>query len=338
MRAGLSLVGWGEAPSDPFRHFGIELGYLGNAFLSRTRDENRIVTPGIHIREGGGISPNDPLQKVDASSIFLFEKIPKYDQKTDMERIDRLSTLMARFRLSARLAPPGEATLVATREAGGLPGRVFLGARPVETGVDHDKILLCATVDWGGDANPLFLALPDLMIHDLSQDAGTYQLLEMIDTEIRMPRCGGETVIGRLIEVLLVRILRGQIEAGSVETGLLAGLSDARLSRSIVAIHDQPERLWTNDDLAQVAGLSLSRFVELFQARVGETPAAYLRRWRLTLASQELALGARVERVAHRYGFRSAEGFSRAFKRQFGQQPRAMRKAAQSVAADKVPS
>ncbi len=245
-----------------------------------------------------------------------------------MEKIDRLSTLMSRFRLTARRAPPGEATLIATRPGCGAAGQLFLGALPVIVDLPATDIVLAAKVDWGGETNPLFQALPDLMVHDLSADEGTRQLLSLIDLEIRASRCGADSVIGRLTEVLLVRILRGQIEAGSVETGLLAGLSDPRLSRSIVAIHDQPDRLWTNDDLAQVAGLSLSRFVELFQARVGETPAAYLRRWRLTLARQDLALGARVERVAHRYGFRSAEGFSRAFKRQFGQQPRSLRKPA----------
>ncbi|MFD0982778.1 AraC family transcriptional regulator [Tropicimonas aquimaris] len=245
-----------------------------------------------------------------------------------MEKIDRLSTLMSRFRLSARPAPAGDATLIATRRVEEEPGRLYLGARPVTVEVAPEDVLLAATIDWGSESNPLFLALPDLMVHDLSRDEGTRQLLSLIDAEIRMPRCGADSVVGRLTEVLLVRILRGQIEAGSVESGLLAGLSDPRLSRSIVAMHDRPERLWTNDDLAREAGLSLSRFVELFQARVGETPAAYLRRWRLTLASQDLAQGARVERVAHRYGFRSAEGFSRAFKRQFGRLPRSLRNAA----------
>ncbi|MDV7143476.1 AraC family transcriptional regulator [Tropicimonas sp. TH_r6] len=243
-----------------------------------------------------------------------------------MEKIDRLSTLMSRFRLSARAAPLGEATLIATRPGKDDPGRLFLGAVPVEIDLAEAEIVVAARVDWGSDANPLFQALPELMVHDLSADEGTRQLLSLIDLEIRASRCGADSVIGRLTEVLLVRLLRGQIESGAVETGLLAGLSDPRLSRSIVAIHDHPERLWTNEDLAQVAGLSLSRFVELFQTRVGETPAAYLRRWRLTLARQDLVLGARVERVAHRYGFRSAEGFSRAFKRQFGQQPRALRR------------
>jgi AraC-like DNA-binding protein len=97
------------------------------------------------------------------------------------------------------------------------------------------------------------------------------------------------------------------------------------LNRAIVAIHGNPGRDWRNDDLAVIAGLSLSRFAETFVAVVGETPAAYLRRWRLTLARQDLQKGDRVEAVARRYGYRSPEGFARAFRQHYGQKPLAMR-------------
>ena len=242
-----------------------------------------------------------------------------------MERVDRLSTLMERFRLSARPATLGEATLVAVRGEHGNPDHLFLSANPTEVVQDDRSVLLSAFIDWGGDLNPLYLALPEIIRHDLSEDPETQSLVNLIETEFRNQRCGANSVICRLIEVLLVRLLRGQIEAGLVGSGLLAGLSDQRLSMSLVAIHDHPERLWTNEDLASVAGLSLSRFVELFNQRVGVTPASYLRRWRLTLARQDLSGGARVDRVAHKYGFRSSVGFSRAFKRQFGIQPKSIR-------------
>lgn len=245
-----------------------------------------------------------------------------------MDKIDRLSTLMARFRISVRPAPADQATLRVIRSATGSPDRLFLHAQPPRTPGQPGDLLLSAVIDWGGDTNPLFLALPDVIEVDLTRDPDTRSLLSLIDTELRGARCGAGSVVARLSEVLLVRILRHQIESGSVESGLLAGLSDPRLSRAIVAIHDRPDRQWTNEDLAQVAGLSLSRFVDLFQTRVGETPAAYLRRWRLTLASQDLAEGGRVERVSHRYGFRSPEGFTRAFKRHFGHTPIAHRVAA----------
>ena len=120
-------------------------------------------------------------------------------------------------------------------------------------------------------------------------------------------------------------MLRTQIEAGSTRPGLLAGLADPRLSRAIVAIHDQPGRDWRNEDLAQIAGLSLSRFAEIFLATVSEPPAAYLRRWRLTLARQDVEKGDRVDAIARRYGYLSSEGFTRAFKKHFGENPITLR-------------
>ena len=92
-----------------------------------------------------------------------------------------------------------------------------------------------------------------------------------------------------------------------------------------MCIRDSPGRNWRNDDLAEVAGLSLSRFAETFASVVGETPAAYLRRWRLLVARQDLQNGDRVDAVARRYGYQSAEGFARAFRQHYGQNPLAMR-------------
>lgn len=120
---------------------------------------------------------------------------------------------------------------------------------------------------------------------------------------------------------MVVRILRHLMQQGHAESGILAGLSDPRLSRAIVSMHDQPDQLWTVEDLSYVAGLSLSRFSELFVEVVGETPMAYLRRWRLILAWQDIVSGDRVSAVAHRYGYGSTEGFSRAFRRHYGKTP-----------------
>jgi AraC-like DNA-binding protein len=122
-------------------------------------------------------------------------------------------------------------------------------------------------------------------------------------------------------------LLRDQISQGTTEVGLLAGLADPRLSRTIVAMHDFPGRVWSNADLAQEAGLSLSRFSELFAQIVGETPMGYLRRWRLILAHQDITRGDRVDAVARRYAYTSPESFTRAFRKAHGVAPTALRAA-----------
>ncbi|SLN14871.1 Exoenzyme S synthesis regulatory protein ExsA [Pseudoruegeria aquimaris] len=249
-----------------------------------------------------------------------------------MAPYDRLSALMQHFQLEVRPCEAGEADLIiCSRDAraadcGGM--RVLLaaggGAAAARLPVGAE-VCFAARVGWGGAQNPLLQALPPIVCYPLEGDAEAQALVAVLLAESAARRCGAESVLSRLCEVLLVRLLRHQIAEGATEAGLLAGLADARLSRAIVAMHDQPARQWRTEDLAREAGLSVSRFAELFAARVGETPMAYLRRWRMTLARRDLARGDRVEAVARRYGYGSPEGFTRAYKRAYGRPPMAAR-------------
>ncbi len=242
--------------------------------------------------------------------------------------MDRLTTLMERFHLSVQAAPIDQANLLALAGEGGLPARLLFFPDGGHCHDGGDPVILSARVEWSGQRNPLLAALPSVVDYDLRASPEAQTLVHLIQDEAQGGRCGAQSVINRLGEVLMVRLLRGQIEIGSTQTGLLAGLSDPRLSRAIVAMHDHPGRVWTNGDLAQQAGLSLSRFSELFAAVVGETPMGYLRRWRLILARQDLQRGDRVDAVARRYAYGSPEGFSRAFRRAFGVAPVALRRVA----------
>jgi len=242
-----------------------------------------------------------------------------------MAKFDRLTTLMARFSLSVRPARLDQATIAVISDIDGRPDKALFRSGQGGFDLDPELVLIAASLDWGGAANPLLAALPPLIELNLSGDSESAALVSLMQSEFEAQRCGVDSVVNRLGEVLVVRMLRSQIEAGSTEPGLLAGLSDPRLSRAIVAIHDQPGRNWRNEDLARIAGLSLSRFAEMFLALVGEPPAAYLRRWRLVLARQDVAKGDRVDAVARRYGYRSPEGFTRAFKKQFGEIPISVR-------------
>ena len=100
------------------------------------------------------------------------------------------------------------------------------------------------------------------------------------------------------------------------------------LSPAIVAMHEHPGKPWSIDKLAQIAGLSTSRFADQFSNIVGLTPMAYLRSWRMTLARQDVEQGDRVQTVASRYGYISSEAMSRAFKRHFGINPVKIRSSA----------
>ena len=237
-----------------------------------------------------------------------------------MAEIDRLSTLSERLALTAEPSEIGSANL-AVIQNGSAPDCVRF--RPNSLGFQHTRgtVALAARVHWGGDANPLLAALPELVICSVTGESDLENLVTLMRNEFDANRCGAPSVVNRLAEVLIVRLLRRQIEDGSADPGLLAGLADPRISRAIVAIHDCPDREWRNDDLAQISGLSRSHFAETFQTLLGQTPAAYLRRWRLTLANQDLAKGHRIAAIARRYGYTSSEGFTRAYKRHYGESP-----------------
>ena len=241
--------------------------------------------------------------------------------------MDRLSALMSRFELNVDLTTKDANLVILGTSDTGAATCLRLGMHGGLEPTYKGDVLLSARVDWGGEDNPLFRALPSVVRFNLQDDADTAALADVLVGESRTKRCGSGSVLNRLCEVLIVRLLRAQIEQGGVEVGLLAGLADLRLARAIVAIHDRPEDPWRVETLAAEAGLSSSRFAELFRKTVGVTPLAYLRHWRLVLAKQDLARGDRVQRVAERYCYGSSEALSRAILHAFGVGPMQIRKA-----------
>ncbi len=80
------------------------------------------------------------------------------------------------------------------------------------------------------------------------------------------------------------------------------------------------------DDLAEVAGYSPFHFHRLFRARVGEPVHGHVKRLRMERAARRLRDTAdAVLDVALASGFRSGEGFARAFKAWYGATPSAFR-------------
>ena len=240
-----------------------------------------------------------------------------------MARYDRLSSLLAHFELQVFPCddPVTNLSIFEDRTTG-LPTRVVLSPRKRRIArLANEVPLFLGDMEWGGEINPLFLALPENIELDISDDQETTNLVLLLKTENEARRCGSESVLNRIGEIIIVRVMRVLIERGDAPTGLFSGLSDKRLSRAIVAIHDNPGRVWRNEDLAEIAGLSLSRFAQLFHEVVGETPIGYLRRWRLILARQDVMRGDRVQEIARRYAYGSSEALTRAFGKHFGESP-----------------
>lgn len=152
--------------------------------------------------------------------------------------------------------------------------------------------------------------------------------LQFMAAEARQPRPGGETIITRLADVLVVQAIRAWIERDpAAQTGWLGALRDPQIGRAITQIHREPARDWTVAELADEVAMSRSAFSARFSELAGEPPMQYVTRWRMQLAETWLKQdGLTVAELAGRLGYRSEAAFSRAFKRSIGISPGAVRR------------
>ena len=147
--------------------------------------------------------------------------------------------------------------------------------------------------------------------------------LRMIAAEAREMSPGGETVITRLADILVVHAIRYWItQSTSRQTGWLGALHDARIGPVIAKIHRRPTERWTLESLAAEASMSRSAFAARFTELVGESAMQYVTRWQMNAARSRLAEGGvTVGEVAHSFGYESEPAFNRAFKRHLGISP-----------------
>jgi AraC-like DNA-binding protein len=157
--------------------------------------------------------------------------------------------------------------------------------------------------------------------------------LRLMAVEAKELRPGGEAVITRLGDILVIQAIRAWLETDPVaRTGWLGALQDEQIGRAISLIHRDPARDWTVAALADELAMSRSAFAARFTELVQEPAMQYVTRWRMQVAVSALKdEGATVGELASRLGYRSEAAFARAFKRVVGMPPGAVRRAVTSV-------
>jgi AraC-like DNA-binding protein len=274
--------------------------------------------------------------------------------------IDRLAAVLGRFPVSAQLfhsgplcavnqfdAQPGRGFLhvlrrgemtVTQRSAAGVLQRVevreptlLFFPNPLAHQFQHapreGAECTCASVHFEGGANhPLVRALPPLLVIPLQAINGLGTALDLLFAEADQVRCGHRLLADRLFEVVLIQLLRWLLDhpqEGGIAIGLMTGLADAALARTLTALHGQPGAAWSLEKMALQAGLSRSAFAARFKSLVGVPPADYLADWRMRLAMQQLARGQSVKCIADALGYANASALSRVFAQRLGLSPRA---------------
>jgi AraC-like DNA-binding protein len=268
------------------------------------------------------------------------------------DRIDRLTGLLHRFGLRARVLQGGVLTgalqferrtglshlhllrhgaLELTDSDGQVhrlkgPSAVFFpraSSHRIVAGEDGAEVLSAAIEFGSGDENPLLGNLPPMMYVPVTELSALNATLGVLFSEVSARRCGHSTVLDRLTEVLFVQLMRYAIERRLVEGGVVAGLADVRLARALTAMHADPARNWSLASLAVAAGMSRSRFAACFSEVVGVPAMEYLKRWRIGVAQGLLRRGRPSKVVALEVGYGRSSTFGRAFVHVVGVTPTA---------------
>ena len=117
------------------------------------------------------------------------------------------------------------------------------------------------------------------------------------------------------------------IFAEEEQRGWIAALHDRQVGKALALMHRQPGRDWRVASLAREVGMSRSGFSARFTTLVGEPVLQYLTDLRMQLAHRELLQGDdSLATIAGRVGYQSEPAFNRAFKREVGMPPGAVRR------------
>lgn len=155
----------------------------------------------------------------------------------------------------------------------------------------------------------------------VADDPVVHSILTAVMAETVSDEPGQQTVLDRLIELLLFATVRAWLSEAPRPPAWYRALGDAQVGPALRAIHDEPGRHWSVADLAATTARSRAAFARSFREVVGRAPMAYVTHWRLACAADLLADGATVASVAARVGYTDAFAFSTAFRRRYGHPP-----------------
>jgi len=197
-----------------------------------------------------------------------------------------------------------------------------LGVRTWGDSLDGPTMLLTGTYQMRGEVSRRLLgALPQMLV----LPGGTIDapLLALLDTEIVKDEPGQEAVLDRLLDLLLIAVLRAWFARPEVEApAWYRAHADPVVGRALRLLHNNPAHPWSVAELAAGCGVSRAALARRFTDLVGEPPMTFLTGWRLALAADLLREpDATVGSVARQVGYGSPFALSVAFKRVRGVTP-----------------
>jgi AraC-like DNA-binding protein len=215
---------------------------------------------------------------------------------------------------------PGERCT--TPEGDELTELTHLGVRTWGNSPQGSTVMLVGAYQVHGEIGRRLLgALPPLMV--LPDGSWDSPLIPLLADEIAKDDPGQQAVLDRLLDLLLIAVLRAWFARPEAEPpAWYRAHGDPVVGHALRLLENNPARPWTVAALAAETGVSRAALARRFTELVGEPPMRFLTGWRLALAADLLLEpDATIGSVAAEVGYGSAFALSTAFKREHGISP-----------------
>jgi AraC-like DNA-binding protein len=162
-----------------------------------------------------------------------------------------------------------------------------------------------------------------------------HRLVPLIENEVVLheTETGTNSIARRLTECTVIAMLRYLLQSGEdSDPAWRASSADRHVTRALTLIHENPEVIWSVEELAGAVGMGRSAFYDRFKSIVGKTPIHYVTELRIKRAAAAIQQGRlSLGEIAISVGYESEAAFNRAFQRQFGMTPGRYRSMAKAI-------
>lgn len=191
---------------------------------------------------------------------------------------------------------------------------------------DHEDqtTILCGIVRINHPAGEMLInEMPGIIV--MRQDQHMFggmmnEIVRLIAREAAGDFIGGETVITRLADVLVIQAIRNWMEGSdSFQSKWINAIKHEQIGKALSHIHNNPSEAWTIESLGKEVGMSRTAFSNKFNEVVGESVLNYLTNWRMNLAAMRVKEGIPVDlEFVENLGYKSESAFRRTFKKVMG--------------------
>jgi AraC-like DNA-binding protein len=142
------------------------------------------------------------------------------------------------------------------------------------------SVFLCGAYVLSGDVGRgLLEALPPVLTLSAAADGSLQSVISLLSSELAGSELGQQTVLDRLLDILLVLAIRASFQQGEHAPRWYQASVDSRLAPALNVMHGDAAHAWTVPELAAISGLSRAAFARAFQLALGQAPMQYLTEW-----------------------------------------------------------